>query len=35
MLKISTDIFSASVKICHNTPLQAEERRASDDFIRF
>jgi hypothetical protein len=29
MLKISTDIFSASVKKRHNTPLQADERRAS------
>jgi len=31
MLKISTDIFSASAKKRHNTPLQAEERRASID----
>ena len=29
MLKIPTDIFSASVKKRHNTPLQADKRRAS------
>ena len=28
MLKMSTDIYSASVKKRHNTPLQADERRA-------
>jgi hypothetical protein len=29
MLKILTDIFSASVKERHNTPLQVDKRRAS------
>jgi hypothetical protein len=34
MLKISTDIFSASVKKRRNTPPQAHERHVSADYFQ-